>query len=63
VRSLSDRGREGHFDGEATFGAGVRGEGGVVGAGDGVDDGEAQSVAVGVGVAGALVGEAGAASG
>jgi hypothetical protein len=40
--------REVHVDVESAFGAGSRGDLGVVGLGDGLDDGEAEAVAVGV---------------
>ena len=40
--------REVHLDVEATFGSGTWAERGTVGAGDGADDGQAESVSVGV---------------
>jgi hypothetical protein len=38
-----------YFDVEATFGSVVRGEIGAVGVGDGINDGETESVSAGVG--------------
>jgi len=39
-----------HFDVEATFGSGMWDERGAVGAGDGADDGQSESVSVSVGL-------------
>jgi hypothetical protein len=43
-----------HFDVEATFGSGMWDERGAVGAGDGADDGQAESESVSVGVSDSL---------